>query len=432
MKFDEFFSDTQRDAAKFADWRSDRKIVFFLHPRSEIGKQVRITARQASKNDSGDSIITPVFRLYEGEDKKTVDTFKQWLSKNDNVDNNDVVFRISAGGVSEEYKKGDLLNVKGFNWQKQLLDPRVSYLFCIITVDNPSQLVLNLPKSAGKKMAKKINSQIAEYDIEGDPFRNPWAIMVTYDPSAQGKDKYDVERHMAQPQDQHRALFDEDPDDILSICKTQENGPSMEELLKGMLAIPCELFDKDLVDETPKKTVVKKNAAKSVAAKQSLQKTMSVENQQISDEQVVVESKPQVPRRFRAPNEQEMKAIVVHDNKAENVKTNKVGKTKIEVEIEEEEEVEEMLMCPACRREVPFSAKRCPWEDCGIDFDDDDEDEEEEENIEVEEQTDEASAVCFSCLRPVPFNATQCSWEDCDATFDDEGDGEIGDDEIPF
>ena len=252
MDFDEWHADTRRGGTKFADWRDEGRLVFFIHPKSKIGKRVRVQARAPMERDDGTKFIGSIYRFYQGRNDDVTDRFLDWLSDEDDIAANDVVFRIRSGEELEEYCKGDLLNLRGFDWKRQLLNPRTEYLLCIVPLEMPELLMLQLPKSAGKDLARLIKSQMEEYGEKGNPFQNPFAIKISYDKGALPRDKYKAERHLEEPTQDHLVLFNAEPEDVAALCdsRTDEQDKDMSDLIRNMLVVPCPILGIDEVEET--------------------------------------------------------------------------------------------------------------------------------------------------------------------------------------
>lgn len=310
-----FGSDVKRGAS-FTDWRKDGKVIFFVHPKSEIEKRITIALRHVVENDDGEEEIKGIRRFYEG-DSDITNQFLLWL-KNDAVDiePDDVVFRLkTAGGDDEEYTKGDLLGLQGYDWRKRLLRPRVEYLFNIINVTEKGEKpkgpeVLVLPFSAGKKLNIVWDGEIEELgEEEGDPWINPYASKVTFDANERGSDMYGASTVKRPLTEDVRKLFDEDAVDLSQYTsrdsQDMEHGSTMD-LLRAICAVDCPLLDVDVdvevenrVEEKPKKKKVGKTKAR---------KTKKKSSKQSEDEKVV--DKPKAPSKPEPPVKSETKKII--------------------------------------------------------------------------------------------------------------------------
>lgn len=375
MRTSDFVTDATKRGGNFANWKKKGKIVFFIHPRSEIGKRERIMFRLPSKNGDNEIEIRSFYRFFKGKNDPTTQ-FLAWLRKQDNISNSDVVLRVQTKKEVEEYRKGDLLGSDEkdssgrakFDWRKKLLSPRTDYLFCIVEKDDPKGTqILNIPKSAGQKFAKLLQSQMEEYGKEGDPFENPWPVKLAYHENERASERYTVERHLSQPTEEHQLIFEnEEPDDILSICdevQDQEEELQSADLLKAMLVIPCPLFN-DVVEE----------------------------EEEVEEEKPVPPPKPKVETAKKKTGPKTTKTKPTKKRTAPKKKIKRKTKPIPKPEPEPEPEVvEELAQCPSCQRNVPLEAKKCPFADCGIEYD-----EEEEEEVLIDgDDYDEGDDIPF-------------------------------------
>jgi len=274
-----FGKDTKKGAS-FTDWRKEGKVLFFVHTGSEIEKRTTVQLRRVVEDDDGEEKIQGIRRFYEGETDITKQ-FLVWL-KNDtpDLDPDDVVLRVKSASDEEEYTKGELLAMKGYAWQKNLLRPKTEYLFCIINVTEKGKVpkgceVLVLPYSAGKKLNKIWDGEIEELgEEEGDPWKTPYACKVTFDKDERGSDMYQagtVKRPLTEPV---RDLFDEEAIDLKQYTKEESvqdpDAGTATDLLRAMCVVPCPLLGTDVEsEETPKP----KGKKKTKTAKKPAKKT---------------------------------------------------------------------------------------------------------------------------------------------------------------
>jgi outer membrane biosynthesis protein TonB len=250
--------------ANYSDWRKSGKIIFFVHPKSEIGERTKIQFRKVVEGDDGELSIRTVYRNYDGDEDITY-RFQAYLDGNNEIQLSDVVLRVQAGENLEEYTKGEILGLKEDgkgkkepDWRKRLFRPRNEYLFSVVNLaSHPNGTeVLPLPVSAAKKLMAIIDSQIEEYgEQDGDPWISPYALKVSFNPRESGANMYMVERHMAALTEPVLAIFNtEEPDDVEAICNNgeHEDQETKESLLASMCCIPCPLFD---VEETEPQSV---------------------------------------------------------------------------------------------------------------------------------------------------------------------------------
>jgi hypothetical protein len=272
------FRQDVKSGASFTDWRKDGKFIGFVHPDSEIEKRTTVSLRYVTENDEGEEEIQWIRRFYFG-DKDPLAKFLKWLSNADEIDADEVVLRLeTAGGDVEEYTKGDLLGLKGYDWRKRLLRNKTEYLFCVANVTEKGSKakgpeILTLPYSAGKKLNKVWDNEIEENgEDEGDPWVTPYSFRVTYDPDERGTDMYDAGRASKKMNPDVQAIFDEPPIDLKQYCDPENEDLSAgttAELLARMCVVDCPVLEVDREKETPKKPAKKKAAKKKVAAKKA-------------------------------------------------------------------------------------------------------------------------------------------------------------------
>lgn len=264
MDLDDFRNDVKGGGANFSDWRSRGKLIAFIHPASKIGKRVRVRFRKVVTNEeTKEKEIWTIPRFFHGDEDITA-RFLKWLEENDDIDADDVVLRVKLGKKKEEYLKGDLLGMEDYDWKKRLFRPRTEYLFSMIDVDKADGTeIVTLPWGAGKKLMKKIDSQIEEYgEEEGNPFETPYAFKLTFDEDERGTDMYDVERHQAKVSKKIQKIFDEvEPDDTMYFSDPAEENlefGTSRELLREMCVVDCPLLEKDTEEQEPPKKKKKK------------------------------------------------------------------------------------------------------------------------------------------------------------------------------
>jgi len=328
----QFGADTKRGAA-FTDWRKDGKVIFFVHPKSEIEKRVTVTLRRVVENDDGEEEIKGIRRFYEG-DSDITNQFILWL-KNDtpDIDPDDVVLRLkTAGGDEEEYLKGELLGMKGYDWRKRLMRPRTEYLFCIINVTEKGEKpkgpeVLVLPYSAGKKLNKVWDEEIEELgEDEGDPWQNPYACKVTFDKDERGTDMYGAGTVKRPLTEAVRDLFDEEAVDMTQYtdpgsAQDLDAGTSTD-LLRAMCVVDCPLLGTDVETEEPSKPKkTKKKTASKPEVKNSKKPKPAPEPEpeppKKSKPEPPKKSKPKPPSKPKAPKKKSSKPAPVDVEDAE-------------------------------------------------------------------------------------------------------------------
>jgi hypothetical protein len=307
------FGSDVKTSASFTDWRKDGKVIFFVHPESEIEKRTMITLSRIVENSDDEEEIRGIRRFYQG-DADITRQFLLWL-KNDatDIDSDEVVFRLkTAGGDVQEWLKGDLLNMKGYDWRKNMLRPRTEYLFCIINVTEKGEPpkgpeVLVLPFSAGKKLNAVWDGEIEENgEVEGDPFVTPYACKVTFDSAERGTDMYSasavIKRKLTEAA---RKLFDEDPVDLSQYTdpdseQDKDAGTTLD-LLRAMCVVPCPLLETDVEVETVaddgEKKASEKTAKKAKTTKKAVKKTEKKSSKKVvkKKEKAEAEDKPQPP-----------------------------------------------------------------------------------------------------------------------------------------
>lgn len=191
MNFDEFSKDVESGGGQYSDWRDKGKLVFWIVPGSTIGKREKVFLPVKAHDDDDKKIIKKVSRAWNEQLTK----FRDWLEANEDIDDDDIIFRIKHGRGEEEFCKGELLGLKGYGWKKKLLIPNSEYLFGIVEQEAPEdgQKFLVLNKLCGKKLGRQITTSKEELGDEGDPFQVPCAAKVMHLPNKKSpNDKYDA------------------------------------------------------------------------------------------------------------------------------------------------------------------------------------------------------------------------------------------------
>ena len=238
----------------FADWRDDGKITFFLHPKCYFGKRTQARIPGTRKDDDGKIIPWSRRRFHHG-DEDILARILAWLKNADDIDASDVVLRVKAGKIVEEYRKGDLLGLDGFDWRKKPLNPRTEYLLAIVRAKKPKTgEILTLPFTAGRKISKLIDAEIAELgEDEGNPLETPWAIQVSFDEKASGSDMYSVRRSNLKLTEEVEAFFAKEPEDVKQYTESSNEDlteGTTAELLAKICVVPCPLLEVDREQES--------------------------------------------------------------------------------------------------------------------------------------------------------------------------------------
>jgi hypothetical protein len=227
------------------------KIKFYLHPKGSIGKRDRIRLERVVKYtpEGKDKEVEDIWGVYRHHEKDDItEQFLKWLANQDDIDADDVVLSITAGGKTNEYTKGDLLGLKGYPWQKKLLKPQIDFIAPIVDVDEPDKCVIQPFKYlAGKALYKCINSETDDYGPKGDPWDNPYPFKATYDKDETPQQRYDVKALRGEPTEEILATFEEDAPDItplVDVSLEDTTDGTMKELLSAMCVVDCPLFDK--------------------------------------------------------------------------------------------------------------------------------------------------------------------------------------------
>lgn len=257
MQFNEFRNRMKQanTSTNFINWKQKGKILFVVHPKSEIGERTMIRYERIVTNDEGKNDIWGCRRFYTG-DNDISSKFLEWLRDADHIDVDDVVLRLSAGKKVREFLKGDLLGYDDYDWKNKMLNPKSEFMLCAVDLDEVDKgwQVIPLTWGTGNKWWRCVESQIEEYgDEEGDPFVNPYVFKITFDAKAAAANMYMVERTTHKLPPEVIELFKKDPIDIKSICdpsnEDTSQGGTAEELLRAMLVVPCPLFSNKVVEQ---------------------------------------------------------------------------------------------------------------------------------------------------------------------------------------
>lgn len=236
-------------------WKDAGSFKFWLHPDAMIDDREQLVLPVAFTNDDGEKKITWVRRFFSG-DKDIAARFLAWLEDQDDIDDDDVVFRVKSGKEKKSFTKGEVLGLKGYGYQGEVLRPRQESVFCVVPNDEPGQKFLAIPITAGQKVFTVIQSQMDDDEDKGDPRVNPYALKITYDAKANGKDKYDVNPSIQELSDEVSAIFQEDPLDVEAECdparEKTENFGTTAEILKAMCVVPCPVFDEEPEEDETK------------------------------------------------------------------------------------------------------------------------------------------------------------------------------------
>ncbi len=308
----QFGSDVKRGAA-FTDWRKDGKVIFFVHPQSDIQKRITVTLRRVVENDDGEEEIRGIRRFYLG-DTDISNQFLLWL-KNDatNLSPDDTVLRLrTAGGDEEEYLKGELLGMKGYDWRKRLMRPRTEYLFCIVNVTEKGEPpkgpeVLVLPYSAGKKLNKVWDEEIEELgEDEGDPWINPYACKVTFDQNERGTDMYGAGTVKRPLTPEVRALFDQDAVDMSQYVdpdsEQDSDAGTTADLLRAMCVVDCPILGVDVETEKPARKAASKPKTRTTKTTKTTKKPAPKKQEPKPPSKPSPPSKPGKPKTAAKPD----------------------------------------------------------------------------------------------------------------------------------
>lgn len=237
-------------------WKEDGKLTFWLHPGSMVDDRETLMLPVASTNDDGEKKIGWVRRFTEGEDD-FASVFLAWLGEQDDIDADDVVLKLRHGKDRKDYRKGDLLGLKGFGWEGKILNSRVESIMCIVPHEDPAVRLIALPISAGKRVWKVIEDSIDDLgEDEGNPQVNPYAIKVTYDKNAKrGADKYDANSSQIKITDEIEACFEEKAHDVEAECspsgENYDDHGTTKEIVQALCIVDCPLWDMESADPEP-------------------------------------------------------------------------------------------------------------------------------------------------------------------------------------
>ena len=319
MDRSEFRRDVKRGSS-FSDWRKDGKIIFVVHPQSKIGKRVRVQLRRVHTNDDGEQEIWSIWRFYTGKNDISKQ-FLDWLKANDDIDADETVLRIEAGGETEEYLKGELLGLDGYDWRKRLLKPRTEYLFSIFDITDKSTdptdtEIVVLPYSAGKKLNKVWDDEIEERgEDEGDPWVTPYSCKVTFDNAERGTDMYGASAiRRPIPDSVYQLMETVEPADVMSYCDPAEEDSTegtTKELLAAMCVVSCPLFETDVESEEAESAPPP--AKKQKAPAKAPAKKAKVETKKPAAKKPAPPSKPKAPSKPKVPKETAAGEIPVED-----------------------------------------------------------------------------------------------------------------------
>lgn len=237
-------------------WKEDTKLVFWLHPDSLLEDRELLMLPVPLTNDDDEKSVYWVRRFFIGEDDISA-RFLDWLADQEDMDADEVVMKIRHGKDRKEFRKGDLLGLKGFGFKEKICTPRTESVMSVVAHEDPSNKLLAVPISAGKAIWSVINNQIDDLGAdEGNPQINPYAIKVTYDKSEKrGSDMYDAHPSGVKMTEEIQECFDEKAYDVEAECSPNDQDLSdfgtTSEILKALCIVDCPLWDMEETDAEP-------------------------------------------------------------------------------------------------------------------------------------------------------------------------------------
>lgn len=230
-------------------WKEDGQLIFWVHPETMFADRDIIMLPVKHTTEDNEKKIHWVRRFFSGEDdvaQKVLD----WLIQADDIDEDDVVFRLKHGKEKQQYTKGEILGLKGYGFMGKVLNARTESLSSIVAHHDPANKILAVPISAGKKIWKRIESQMKDNGEEGNPQLHPYPLKVTFDEKAKrGSDYYDADVVLMPGglPDEIAALFELDPHDIETECDpsnedTDDFGTTVE-ILAAMCVVDCPILN---------------------------------------------------------------------------------------------------------------------------------------------------------------------------------------------
>jgi len=209
-----------------------------------VWKEIEVKDSKGKKGKKKFQVVKN-FVICPGSDRCAICQLKSGVKDSD-LDDDEVILTIGEGKAEEEYLKGDILHLEGFDWQRRI-SPRSEFIFGAIPVDNPTPpQVLVAPKSLGEAIEKVISNQQEDEGMdEGDPFQNPYGFKLVYDEKALPADMYDAHYFRVKMDKKFKKLLDSDGLDLEAYLKPT-SPKEIVEMVRDALAIDPDDIDLDL------------------------------------------------------------------------------------------------------------------------------------------------------------------------------------------
>jgi len=361
LTLDEFFDDVEsRGRGDIVDWREEGKTTGAFHPELRIFYKRKKHFVPVVGDDG--KIAVKVFNcpnVEKDDDLCPICRARQALRDDDTIDNDEIVFIAGDGRYKDERCKGEVINVKGYDWQKNL-GWKTEYLVAWVEPgqENDTAGICPMPLDCAKKLKKEIKGRIEELGDKGNPFDYPCCFRLEYDKKAAPSQKYSASVSSVEVDEEMLAIMENDPPNIEGLVAPSDPYEVYEAVIDSFVVDFGDLFadfedgsvapkseekeEKAEPEKKEKRKVGGKKETKKAPAKKAAPKTRKTRTTK-KKEEPEPEPEKKAPKRRVAKKKEEPKP---------------------EPEPTEEEAGESP--CPECGEMAPDDATNCPH--CGAEF----------------------------------------------------------------